>query len=177
MPIDSIMSGLEFAAQDYARIAKSVNFDVKPKEDQIKCGLYRALSEAGYLVHVEAAYARNETRCDMMAIRDEHKIAIEIKTAWAGRGGWINKPVEQADKWSRDIEKLMVFAGEELIDTAYFIICFAYEHGSPAEEKLREKIKRIGSGELLCKEPIEISCWNGLNRIQFFVFQVFDGRK
>ena len=151
--LDIVQRGLEFAKHDYLRIAASKTFDVKPKEDQIKCALYRAFSEREYLVHVEASYARNSGRCDLVVSKDSKNVAIEIKTAWAGCG-WVNKPNEQAESWLKDIDKLSALQEDENINTGLFIICFAYEHDSHGETQLRQKINEIIKSEAI--ESFEI---------------------
>ena len=170
--VKSIYAGLSQAGKDYVRISEAKNCDVKPKEDQIKCAIYRALCDNKYLVHVEARYPDADQRCDLIAIDQStnERVAIEIKTAWAGRG-WINKPTEQASTWRADIEKLLILQKNGWVESGYFVLCFAYEEGSPSEGRLRVEIEGIG-GEWTV--PFSISSWNGLNKIQFMVLNVFD---
>lgn len=170
--LKSIHAGLTQAEQDYIRISKFINYDVKPKEDQIKCAIYRALCDSKYLVHVEARYPKASQRCDLIAINlsTDERIAIEIKTAWAGRN-WVNKPKEQASTWRADIEKLLELQENGWVNSGYFILCFAYEEGSPAERKLRGEAKTLGG---TWSTPFSISNWNGLNKIQFLVLDVFE---
>ena len=176
MPIDIIRRGLDFAARDYMGISKTEPFDVKPKEDQIKCGLYRALAEANFLVHVEAAcpraaLARNGARCDLLAIKRDKRIAIEIKTAWAA-DGWVNKPEEQATAWEKDIAKLRALHEQKFADAGLFVLCLAFQAPSRAAEQLREKIIQI-VGDKNVVGPFGIQTWRRLNNVQFFVSRVF----
>lgn len=165
---DALRTGLMLAKSNYIDISKLSHLDVKPKEDQIKCAIYRALSECGDLVHVEASLSRNGERCDLFAVSGEIRSAIEIKTAWAGKG-WVNKPVEQSATWDYDIKKLTSLHESELADSCYFVLCLAYELGSKWEEVFKaEALKR----ECELVDDFEISNWNGLNRIAFYIKQV-----
>lgn len=170
--LNIVRHGLEYAKTDYLQIAALEKFDVKPKEDQIKSALYRSFSEHNYLVHIEASYTRNGGRCDLVASKNGKKIAIEIKTAWAG-SGWVNKPNEQAESWLKDVRKLMTLQADDSVKAGLFIICFAYEHNSKGEVQLRQKINEVIQAIKPELEPFEIATWNGLNNIQFFVYQVF----
>ncbi len=166
-----IENGLVLAEKDYSRIAKlKVKFDVKPKEDQVKCALYKAFCDNGYLVHIEASYAKNGERCDLLAIKENKNfVAIEIKTAWAGKG-WVNKPVEQVLSWLTDIEKLRGLIKDRRTLKGYFILCFAYENGSKSEAALRKEIYKLP--KLVELAPVKIEKWNGLTELQFFVVEV-----
>jgi hypothetical protein len=172
MPVyTSIKAGLKYAEADYVSIAERGRFDVKPKEDQIKCALYRSFREAGFLVHVEAGYQRKAGRCDLFAACGSGKstVAIEIKTAWAGTG-WTNKPAQQRRSWEVDIDKIQALAGGDWANCGYFILCLAYEKGSTSELRLRDEVSTLG-GELL--PPFVLADWNGLNEAQFCVVKVF----
>ncbi len=166
-----IETGLKYAEADYVSIAQRGRFDVKPKEDQIKCALYRSFREAGYLVHVEASYERNAGRCDLLAVCDSGKstVAIEIKTAWAGQG-WTNKPDEQQRSWDTDIQRIQGLEGGQWAGSGYFVLCFAYEKGSTWEQRLRERVVSLG-GVLL--PAFALVDWNGLNEAQFCLVKVF----
>lgn len=170
--MDTLLRGLDFAVADYVRIAERRAHDVKPKEDQIKCGLYRAFSESGHLVHVEAAYERHGNECDLVVIDGDVETAIEIKTAWAGQY-WNNKPPEQAGTWAKDIEKLMGLADRPHVNAGIFILMLAFQEGSSAERALRCEIERIGCEPAFQSDRIPIAEWNGLDRLQYFVFRVF----
>ena len=185
LPASIIKRGLESAASDFVSIAEigqfagkrrfdSHIFDVKPKEDQVKCALYRAFVDDGYLVHVEAGYITpyDTGRCDLIAVKDDYRIAIEIKTAWAG-GGWVNKSEEQARSWHRDVSKIETLIMEKLIDSGVFVLCFIYECACTAEYLIRDKISEIFKAESdpLIQEVI-LNHWNGLNRMEFFVLNV-----
>ena len=170
--IDILIRGLDYAVNDYIQIARINEHDMKPKEDQIRCGLYRALSETNYLVRVEAAYSYNGNRCDILArLPDQPDIAIEVKTAWAGTG-WANKPDEQAQNWMKDMAKLQELARTTSLQSAYFILLLAFEEGAKASKKLRERIDRITGYRLYPSPVYEIGQWNGLNRLQYFLFDV-----
>ncbi|WP_442113654.1 hypothetical protein [Pseudomonas sp. NUPR-001] len=166
-----IEKGLRYAQADYVSIAERERFDVKPKEDQIKCALYRSFCEAGYLVHVEASYQRNRGRCDLYAVcgTSKTRVAIEIKTAWAGNG-WTNKPGEQQSAWEADIQKIKGAEGTQWADSGYFILCFAYERGSAHEHRLRERMLGLGGQ---CMPAFALADWNGLNEAQFCLVNVF----
>ncbi|WP_433884694.1 hypothetical protein [Pseudomonas vranovensis] len=166
-----IQDGLKYAEADYVSIAKRGRFDVKPKEDQLKCALYRSFCEGGFLVHVEAGYARKAGRCDLFAASSSStsSVAIEIKTAWAGNG-WINKPAEQQRSWEMDINKLRALEGGDWANAGYFILCFAYEKGSLPEVKLRKSVSALGG---VLSAPFVLDDWNGLNEAQFCVVKVF----
>lgn len=167
----AIDAGLKFAADDFKKISMLGSFDVKPKEDQVKCCLYKSLTEFGYTVHVEASYARNGGRCDLIAIEPNSgaRAAIEIKTAWAG-GGWVNKPKEQMASWRKDIVKLMTLQTNECVEAGILVICFAYERESEWQVKVRNEIDALGG---TCLPPFELSAWNRLNEAQFFVIEAF----
>ena len=174
--LEILKRGLGYTLQDYKQISALESDDVKPKEDQIKCGLYRAFSEEEHLVLVESAYSRNGMRCDLrINKRDRGEIAIEIKTAWAG-DGWVNKPDEQARTWAKDVEKLSSLITEQSLVAAYFILVFAYQAGSTGERLLRERIDRISLRQPCVIETEEIGDWNRLNRLQCFVFDIIDRR-
>lgn len=166
-----IHAGLVQAEQDYVRISEAERYDVKPKEDQIKCALYRAFCDNKYLVHVEARYPGAGQRCDLIVIDQStnERVAIEIKTAWAGQG-WVNKPAEQSSSWRADIEKLLALHEKGWVESGYFVLCFAYEDGSLSEGKLRAGIETLGGK---WTAPFSIANWNGLNKIQFLVLNVF----
>jgi hypothetical protein len=170
--IDILIRGLDYAVNDYIRIARINEHDTKPKEDQIRCGLYRALSEADYLVRVEAAYSYSGSRCDILARQpDQPDIAIEVKTAWAGTG-WANKPDEQAQNWLKDMVKLQELVRTTSLQSAYFILLLAFEEGAKASRKLHERIERITGYRVYPSQTYEIGKWNGLNRLQYFLFDV-----
>jgi hypothetical protein len=170
--IDILIRGLDYAVNDYVRIAQINEHDIKPKEDQIRCGLYRALSEANYLVRVEAAYSYSGDRCDILARQpDQPDIAIEVKTAWAGTG-WANKPDEQAQNWMKDMAKLQELVRTTSLQSAYFILLLAFEEGAKASKKLHERIGRIAGCRIYPSPVLEIGKWNGLNRLQYFLFDV-----
>lgn len=169
--IKCIENGLSLAAKDYERIAKlgDIKFDVKPKEDQIKCALYKVFSDSGYLVHVEASYARNKDRCDMLARKGRSTIAIEIKTAWAGVG-WVNKPIEQASSWNLDIDKLLSLRESGSATHGFLIICLSYQKGSKWEEVLKSEVNKLDAQSY---PSFKIQEWNGLTEIQFYLIEVF----
>jgi len=171
MSIETIIeNGLKYAQEDYLKIALGKFNDVKPKEDQVKCALYRSFSEANYLVHVEASYARNAGRCDLVAIaKKKDYIAIEIKTAWAGTG-WVNKPKEQASSWKKDIEKLKSMKKSGFAKHGYFVLSFAYEQSTKYHQQLHTEIQALNGIEL---PFFQIEDWNGLNAIQFCIVKVF----
>lgn len=170
--LEVIQAGLIQAEQDYIRISETINYDVKPKEDQIKCAIYHKFCDNKYLVHVEARYPEASQRCDLIVIDQStnERVAIEIKTAWAGQG-WINKPTEQASAWRADIEKLLALQEKGWVDSGYFVLCFAYEEDSPSEIKLRSEIETLGGK---WTAPFSIINWNGLNKIQFLILNVFE---
>jgi hypothetical protein len=168
--IEKLSNGLRYAKSDFSKLSSLDHHDVKPKEDQVKCALYRALSEEGYLVHVEAACARNGERCDLFAVAlDGHRAAIEIKSAWGGVG-WVNKPLEQSATWKADIEKLLALQENENADSGYFVLCLAYQFESRWESVLKNEVQNIGGKQVL---DFEISEWNGLDRISFYIKKVF----
>ena len=171
MSIEKIIeSGLKYAQEDYLEIALGIFNDVKPKEDQVKCALYRSFSEENYLVHAEASYERNKGRCDLVAISNKQDyVAIEIKTAWAGTG-WVNKPKRQASSWMKDIDKLNSMKKNGFANHGYFILCYAYEQSTKYHEQLYTEIKELKGEEL---PIVKIEDWNGLNTIQFFIVKVF----
>jgi len=172
-----IKIGLTYAREDYKRLAElhpnKQICDVKPKEDQLKCALYRAFAERGYLVHVEASYERNGGECDLLASKSgEATIAIEIKTAWAGQG-WTNKPKEQAASWRKDIEKLNTLrhGNTAKADEGYFILCFAYEKGSQGEQAVRRELSELDTNN--CMDSFSICKWNGLNAIDLYTVRIY----
>lgn len=171
--ISNIAEGLALAERDYKLIAKNgTQKDVKPKEDQIKCALYKVFNDKGYLVHVEASLDTSRERCDLIAYKGRsHVVAIEIKTAWAGVG-WVNKPAMQASTWVADIQKLIKLRKNEYVTHGFFILCFCYEKNSNGENGLRKEISNIFKLGYFEFKPIKIKSWNGLNEIQFFVLEV-----
>lgn len=166
-----IKVGLDAAIADYQQIAMAQHHDVKPKEDQIKCCLYKAFKDAGRLVHTEAAYHRNGGRCDLMVLGDP-TVGIEIKTAWAAPG-WQNKLSEQVQDWLTDIEKLKAnkdaFGGW----SSYFVLLVASQDKSTPQTNLLEKLAEL-QGQYPCEPsaPCKIEEWNGLNTLQYFVFKI-----
>lgn len=166
-----IRAGLDAAVRDYQQIATGRHHDVKPKEDQIKCCLYKSFTDAGRLVHAEAAYQRNGGRCDLMVLGGL-PVGIEIKTAWAAPG-WKNKAPEQFDCWLQDIEKLKenrdAFGGWE----SYFVLLVASQNQSTPQKSLLEKLAELQE-QYACEisEPTQIEEWNGLNSLQYFIFRI-----
>lgn len=172
-----LKTGLAYATEEYKQLAELHSddqiCDVKPKEDQLKCALYRAFAERGYLVHVEASYERNGEECDLIASKSgEATIAIEIKTAWAGKG-WINKPKEQAASWRKDIEKLNALrhGNTAKADEGYFILCFAYEKDSLGEQAVRRELSELDINN--CMDSFSICDWNGLNAIDLYTVRIY----
>jgi hypothetical protein len=86
-----LREGLDLALADFRHIARTADLrDVKPKEDQVKCALYKTLVDVGYRVHVEAASrwcqprrsarrARGYLRplCDVVPQRESPRTAVE----------------------------------------------------------------------------------------------------
>lgn len=169
--VKHVENSLYLAAKDYESIAKLGNdkFDVKPKEDQVKCALYKEFTDSGYLVHVEASYARNKGRCDVIARKGKSTVAIEIKTAWAGVG-WVNKPSEQASSWSLDIDKLLSLRESGSATHGFLIICLSYQKGSKWEEVLKSEVYKL---DVQSYPSFKIQEWNGLTEIQFYLIEVF----
>tara|TARA_B100000745_G_scaffold225022_1_gene150468 strand:+ start:1460 stop:2023 length:564 start_codon:yes stop_codon:yes gene_type:complete len=166
--IATIENGISLATKDYIRIVNFGNkkFDVKPKEDQIKCCLYKAFCDAGYLVHVEASYARNGGRCDLIAYNHaSDSVALEIKTAWGGTG-WNNKVSEQVSSWKSDLKKLQTLMAAEPVTHRYLLVCFCYQKGTQPEEALKAELDKL---EAKAYEPFVFSEWNGLTEIQFYL--------
>ena len=165
-----IFCGMKVAVADYVKIAKlSWRLDVKPKEDQLKCAIYHTFSEARHLVHVERAYERGGGECDLV-IASSNPVAIEIKTAWAGKG-WCNKPKEQAETWDADIRRLQGLRPQSF-SAGYFILLFAYESDTRAEMSVREKLSTLGTPTIHIS-PTEMNEWNGLNRLECMAYRIF----
>ncbi|TWA74049.1 hypothetical protein FBZ82_10162 [Azospirillum brasilense] len=173
MPIESIRHGLDYAAKDYGLIALLDHKDVKPKEDQIKCALYRALSEDGYSVRVEPSTSRGGCRSDLYAVRGDDSIGIEIKTAWAGSGKWNNKYTEQSNSWTADIERLKDLCQGQAMSAGYFVLGFVHERGSRAEATLRRHIAAMEGDAVVEPVPMDLPNWNGLDSMEFHVMRVF----
>ncbi|GLR81389.1 hypothetical protein HUE56_06275 (plasmid) [Azospirillum oryzae] len=173
MPIETIRRGLDYAAKDYGLIALLDHKDVKPKEDQIKCALYRALSEDGYSVRVESSTSRGGCRSDLLAVRGDDSIGIEIKTAWAGSGGWNNKFSEQSNSWTADIGRLKDLCQGQAMSAGYFVLGFAHERGSRAEANLRRYIAVMEGDAVVEPVPMDLPNWNGLDSMEFHVMRVF----
>lgn len=168
--INLIRQGIDYALDDYCRLAeKPLGVDVKPKEDQLKCALYRAFTEAGHVVHVEGGYERGGAECDLM-VAMRRPVGIEIKTAWAATG-WNNKAPEQADTWHKDLDKLKTLPAKGF-GTGFFVLMFAYAAGTAAEETLRAVIADLGRPTLRT-EPRELTLWNGLDSLECFAWRVF----
>ncbi len=168
-----LKQGIGYALGDYCRLSeKPLGIDVKPKEDQLKCALYRAFTETGHVVHVEGGYARAKGKCDLMvAIDGSHKpIGLELKTAWAATR-WNNKPPEQAAKWANDYEKLRSLP-DRGFGAGFFVLLFAYAADTAAEESLRAMIDGLGNPDLRT-EPRAITLWNGLDSLECFAWRVF----
>lgn len=163
--------GINYALADYEAIGVNrLGWCVKPKEDQLKASIYRAYAEAGFTVHVEPAYARNKGRCDLM-VASTRPIAIEIKTAWAGSGRWVNKPVEQHGNWLKDIKRLDGLS-RDAYKAGLFVLLFAYEEGSDGEVLVREKIGELQPA-FFRSRVIDLGDWNGLNKAECLAIQVF----
>lgn len=173
MPIETIRRGLDYAAKDYGLIALLDHKDVKPKEDQIKCALYRALSEDGYSVRVEPSTSRDGCRCDLLAVRGADSVGIEIKTAWAGSGTWVNKYVEQSRSWAADIERLKELSQEQAASAGYFVLGFVHERGSRAEATLRQHIAAMEGDAVVEPVSLDLPNWNGLDSMEFHVMRIF----
>jgi len=174
----AIEDALKKASSDYEEIANRSQsgiaplLDVKPKEDQIKCCLYCYLSRNGYDVHVEAAYGRNGTRCDLVAWKNGKATAIEIKTAWAGSKPWVTKPAYQIKGWCADVKKLRSHQQAGGCAEAYFILSLFWQEGSKEFKNLVKSIddKLELIPEITCG-PFQIS-WNGLTAFEHRVYKV-----
>lgn len=77
--LKAVHAGLDRAGKDCVKISGLQGLDVKPKEDQVKCALYRELSSRGYLVHVEARYPLGNQRCDLVVIDEENDRSVAIE--------------------------------------------------------------------------------------------------
>lgn len=168
-----LIKGIDYALADFEQIAKGrLGRCVKPKEDQLKCAIYRAFSEAGYVVHVEPSYERAGGECDLI-VADTKPIAIEIKTAWGGTtaDGWQNKSSEQHGDWLKDISRLDSLS-RDTYQAGVFVLLFAYEEGSDGEELVRAKIAKLQPAYFRSK-IIDIGNWNGLNKAECSLIQVF----
>lgn len=165
-----IRQGIDYALDDYCRLSeKPMGVDVKPKEDQLKCALYRAFTEAGRVVHVEGGYARAKGKCDLM-VAMRKPVGLELKVAWACTS-WNNKPPEQAATWVRDYEKLKTLP-DKGFGAGFFVLLFVYSANTVAEGSLRTVIADFGK-PCLCTEPREINLWNGLNTLEGMAWRVF----
>lgn len=168
--ITLLRQGIDYALDDYCHLAeRPLGVDVKPKEDQLKCALYRAFTEAGHVVHVEAGYERGGAECDLM-VAMRPPVGIEIKTAWAATR-WNNKPPDQAETWTKDYGKLRSLP-ERGFGAGFFVLLFAYAAGTNAEASLRAVIADLGR-PALCTEPRAISLWNGLDSLECSAWKVF----
>lgn len=165
-----LIHGVHLAMDDYCRIAeRPLGVDVKPKEDQLKCALYRAFSEAGKLVCVETGYERAGGKCDLV-VAMRRPVGLELKTAWASTG-WKNKPAEQAKSWNRDLERLATLA-DKGFGAGFLVLMFAYEAGSKPEAVLRAKTNDLGKPSLHT-EPRKLTLWNGLDRLECMAWRAF----
>ncbi len=168
-----IESGVKYACNDYVAISQFGSFDVKPKEDQLKCAFYRAFSEANFIVQAEAALERKGARCDLLVIGENKRVAIEFKTAWAG-DGWVNKPPAQQKTWLADINKLKNLREKQFADIGFFILCLIYQKESIYEKKIKDAMNNLFEHDPeFISVPTEIKNWNGLNHFQVFSWRVF----
>lgn len=168
-----IRQGIDYALVDYCRLAeKPLGVDVKPKEDQLKCALYRAFTEAGHVVHVEGGYERGGAECDLM-VSMRRPVGIEIKTAWAAASadGWKNKPGYQTSTWSEDIRKLRTLA-ERGFGSGFFVMLFSYQAETVGEKTLRGRMSGLGR-PVICTEPRGLTLWNGLDTLECYAWRVF----
>lgn len=177
--VSLIRTGLEGAVADYQAIAKVAHRDVKPKEDQIKCRIFKSFTDAGYRMHVESAGIDKGSRIDISVIsksEDSYVSNIEIKTAWAATG-WNNKPQEQFSSWCKDIEKLKKTASASDIAN-YFVLLVAFEENSGAQDALCDVRKQLsaldGVEELVVSTVSKMADWNRLDAIQYFIFQIIE---
>ncbi|MFV3128688.1 hypothetical protein [Niveispirillum sp. KHB5.9] len=125
---ESIKRGIEYSSNDYKALSERECRDVKPKEDQLKCALYRSLAEDGYLMHVEARNFHGNSRIDLLGYKGKRTFAIEIKTSWCATG-WANKYAEQRGKWISDIDRVSVLLRDGHIDFGFFVLALAYQEG------------------------------------------------
>lgn len=175
--VSLIRTGLEGAVADYQVIAKVAHRDVKPKEDQIKCHIFKSFVDAGQRVHVESAGIEKGSRTDISVIsksEDSYASNIEIKTAWAATG-WNNKPQEQFSSWCKDIEKLKrSVSSSDMVN--YFVLLVAFEENSSAQDALCNVRKQFsaldGVEELVVSSVSKMANWNHLDSIQYFIFQI-----
>jgi len=168
----ALKTGLDFSLADFQYIARVPNrHDVKPKEDQIKCAIYRALVDSGHRVHIEAAYERSGKKCDVRATRRNNTLWLEIKTGWAGTGGWVNKLREQIAAWQGDIKRL-VRVGEP--DQKLFVLFLFTQSGAPCAIRAVDAARKVGrSHELILDSgPTKLPVWNGLDEAQYFVWRI-----
>ncbi|WP_374385276.1 hypothetical protein [Dongia sp.] len=170
-----IMKALEASGKEYQRIVEAGTFDVKPKEDQIKCAIYSSFREEEYLVQVEAATARHGKRCDLRIIgKAGDSIAIEIKTAWAGVN-WNNKPIEQGSSWLKDVKKLSSladFGTSAIVDRFFVLMVASQDDCDKILASQIEALKNCGATCLKETKKIGINNWNGLNRLTFYLFRI-----
>lgn len=169
--IKNIKIGIDYAVDDYRRIASLKIRDVKPKEDQLKCAIYRSLSEAGYLVHVEARDFQGYSRIDLLSYKGRKTFAIEIKTSWCGPR-WVNKYAEQAGKWVADISRISDLMVNGHINDGLFVLALAYREGYSGLDNMRMQIDGLTNVKLLHQCETVIDEWNGLDKIEFLVWRV-----
>lgn len=165
--------GIAFAFDDYRRIAeRPLGIDVKPKEDQLKCALYRAFIEAGHMVQVEGGYKRGRDKCDLMVAMRE-PVGLELKTAWAGDPdeGWQNKPDDQAKTWHKDLDKLNTLPAKGF-GAGFFVLLLAYLPGSRELPAMRERVAKLGE-PFIATEPRAIPSLNGLDTLECYAWRVF----
>ena len=100
-----------------------------PKEEQIRSRMYASLIGDHSYVSVERGYYPiedgNSSECDLwLKNNDGSEAWVEIKRCWSGKG-LIDKPKEQLESWTEDINKLSHLPTNT---ERYFILIGVFEH-------------------------------------------------
>jgi hypothetical protein len=154
-----LRQAIDSAMDDLVAIAGHSPNEVLPKEEQVRAAVYHFLRQQNWLVHVEAAYPRSKTECDLRAWdRKDQELWIEVKRAWGIRtSGWVNKPAEQARTWAADAEKLLLAPASAT--RAFLLVGFFQDEPNPTLCGVTKRIVAFSPGKLVYESPCRPLRW------------------